>query len=160
MALRRLASAITLSAGTKTNSASLSTNFLISHGQATRSTLTRSLVIHFMSCLLGFAMYFSHSISTGASEDQRRARRQQQHEHDPTKHRFVEMAVELHAQPGGDEQHRKSKQEQPDCVCRDDTLGAEPRGAHGKDRNRYGLKDGALLILRPAAQPAPDCHEN
>src|ERR1700730_7197504 len=51
MALRRLASAITLSAGTKTNSASLSTNFLISHGQATRSTLTRSRVIHFIDYL-------------------------------------------------------------------------------------------------------------
>src|ERR1700730_13172670 len=52
MALRRLASAITLSGGTKTNSASLSTNFLISHGQATRSTFTCSRVIHFMSSLL------------------------------------------------------------------------------------------------------------
>src|SRR2546428_8830469 len=30
------------------NSASLSTNFLMSHGQATRSTLTCSRVIHFM----------------------------------------------------------------------------------------------------------------
>src|SRR6516164_6128771 len=48
MASRRLASCITLSAGTKTNSASLSTNFLINHGQATRSTLTRSRVIHFI----------------------------------------------------------------------------------------------------------------
>src|ERR1700704_6568277 len=48
MASRRLASAITFSPGTNTNSASLSTNFLISHGQATRSTLTFSRVIHFM----------------------------------------------------------------------------------------------------------------
>src|SRR5437764_9103911 len=51
MAPRRFASAITLSAATKTNSASLSTNFLISHGQATRSTLTRSRVIHFIGYL-------------------------------------------------------------------------------------------------------------
>src|SRR6516165_10196491 len=43
---------MTLSAGTNTNSASLSTNFLISHGQATRSTLTYSRVIHFMRRLL------------------------------------------------------------------------------------------------------------
>src|SRR3974390_2796160 len=42
---------MTLSAGTKTSSASLSTNFLISQGQATRSTLTRSRVIHFMGYL-------------------------------------------------------------------------------------------------------------
>src|SRR3954464_8863633 len=48
MASRRFASAITLSAGTKMNSGSLSTNFLISHGQATRSTLTFSRVIHFI----------------------------------------------------------------------------------------------------------------
>src|SRR6185436_5800458 len=34
------------------NSASASTNFLISQGQATRSTLTRSRVIHFMKVLL------------------------------------------------------------------------------------------------------------
>src|SRR6202021_2244387 len=44
----RFASCITLSGGTKINSASLSTNFLINHGQATRSTLTRSRVIHFI----------------------------------------------------------------------------------------------------------------
>src|SRR3954451_10927451 len=48
MASRRLASLMTLSPGTKTNSASWSTNFLISHGQATRSTFTFSRVIHFM----------------------------------------------------------------------------------------------------------------
>src|SRR5437588_10025302 len=48
MASRRFASAITLSTGAKMNSASLSTNFLISQGQATRSTLTCSRVIHFM----------------------------------------------------------------------------------------------------------------
>src|SRR5215212_6734368 len=48
MASRRVASVITFSAGANTNSASWSTNFLISHGQATRSTLTFSRVIHFM----------------------------------------------------------------------------------------------------------------
>src|SRR6516162_8838587 len=52
IASRRFASSITFSVGTKTNSASLSTNFLISHGQATRSTLTYSRVIHFMRRLL------------------------------------------------------------------------------------------------------------
>src|SRR6266700_699122 len=48
MASSRFASVITLSAGAKTNSASLSTNFLMSQGQATRSTLTCSRVIHFI----------------------------------------------------------------------------------------------------------------
>src|SRR6184192_3493629 len=52
MASRRFASSMTLSAGAKMNSASLSTNFLMSHGQATRSTFTRSRVIHFMAYLL------------------------------------------------------------------------------------------------------------
>src|SRR2546423_15710209 len=52
MASRRFASSMTLSAGAKMNSAFLSTNFLISHGQATRSTFTFSRVIHFMVYLL------------------------------------------------------------------------------------------------------------
>src|SRR5262249_54367711 len=52
MASRRFASSITLSEGTKMNSASLSTNFLTSHGQATRSTFTCSRVIHLMKRLL------------------------------------------------------------------------------------------------------------
>src|SRR5262249_45281919 len=41
----------TWSAGTNRNSASESTNFLMSQGQATRSTFTRSLVTHFMGFL-------------------------------------------------------------------------------------------------------------
>src|SRR6516165_1773739 len=52
MASRRFASSVTFSVGTKMNSASLSTNFLINHGHATRSTLTYSRVIHFMRHLL------------------------------------------------------------------------------------------------------------
>src|ERR1700736_2864124 len=56
MASRRFASVITFSAGTNTNSASLSTNFLISHGQATRSPVTFSRVIHFMLSLLWFSL--------------------------------------------------------------------------------------------------------
>src|SRR5262249_60729346 len=42
------ATASTWSAGTNKNCASGSTNFLISQGQATRSTFTRSRVIHFI----------------------------------------------------------------------------------------------------------------
>ena len=42
------ATSITCSTGTKRNSACGSTNFLISHGQATRSTFTFSRVTHFM----------------------------------------------------------------------------------------------------------------
>src|SRR5579863_9458776 len=40
-----------VSCGRKTNSASASTNFLISHGQAIRSTIALSRVIHFMCSL-------------------------------------------------------------------------------------------------------------
>src|SRR5207302_615552 len=50
VAFSRSATAITRSVGTKRNSASGSMNFVISHGHATLSTFTRSLVIHFMSC--------------------------------------------------------------------------------------------------------------
>src|SRR6266849_3175888 len=46
----RSATSITWSVGTNRNAASLSTNFLISQGQATRSTLTCSRVIHFIAC--------------------------------------------------------------------------------------------------------------
>src|SRR5712692_3979108 len=49
MAPSRLATSITWSVGTNRNSASLSINFLMSQGQATRSTLTCSRVIHFIS---------------------------------------------------------------------------------------------------------------
>src|SRR5229473_6076448 len=52
MAPSRSATSMTWSVGTKRNAASLSTNFLISQGQATRSTLTCSRVIHFMSQVL------------------------------------------------------------------------------------------------------------
>src|SRR5438270_11725414 len=48
MAPSRVAIPMTWSVGTNRNSASLSTNFLISQGQATRSTLTCSRVIHFI----------------------------------------------------------------------------------------------------------------
>src|SRR6266699_4730579 len=44
----RSATSATCSVGTNRNSASLSTNFLMSQGQATRSTLTCSRVIHFI----------------------------------------------------------------------------------------------------------------
>src|SRR5436190_16319970 len=49
VAFRVRASAITWSVGTYMNSASLSTNFSMSHGHATRSTRGCSRVIHFMS---------------------------------------------------------------------------------------------------------------
>src|SRR5205814_10128950 len=47
VAFRVRASAITWSVGTYMNSASLSTNFSMSHGHATRSTRGCSRVIHF-----------------------------------------------------------------------------------------------------------------
>src|SRR6266852_7863965 len=47
---------MTWSVGTNRNSASLSTNFLISQGQATRSTLTCSRVIHFLACFSSFCV--------------------------------------------------------------------------------------------------------
>src|SRR5438128_2326093 len=56
MAPSRWAVSITLSTGTNRNSACWSTNFLMSHGQATRSTFTRSLVTYFMFASSGALM--------------------------------------------------------------------------------------------------------
>jgi hypothetical protein len=38
-------------------------------------------------------------------------------------------------------------------------LDAQPRGAHGEDRNRNRLKNRSLPIFRPTAQAAPDRHQ-
>src|SRR5215216_5602309 len=54
---------MTCSVGANKNSASLSTNLLMSHGQATRSTCTCSRVIHFISCLL--STIFGYGFSAG-----------------------------------------------------------------------------------------------
>src|SRR6266571_2759518 len=68
MAPSRSATSITWSVGTNRNSASLSTNFLISQGQATRSTLTCSRVIHFIACF-SFLVHFLYSKRTTARND-------------------------------------------------------------------------------------------
>jgi hypothetical protein len=64
------------------------------------------------------------------------------------------------AEPGSRQEHGKPKREQLDDVQRDRPLGAEPGGAHGEDRDPDGLEHGALLVLLPAAQAAPDGHQN
>ena len=64
MASSRLASVITLSAGTKTNSAILVDEFLDQPGQATLSTLTRSRVIHFIvPFLCEIVLFLRHHVS-------------------------------------------------------------------------------------------------
>src|ERR1700758_3652138 len=68
MASSRLATVITSSTGTKRNCASGSTNFLISHGQATLSTFTRSRVIHFMPT--SFRNVLPHARSPGNAQKQ------------------------------------------------------------------------------------------
>src|SRR6266568_8610928 len=68
MAPSRSATSITWSVGTNRNSASLSINFLISQGQATRSTLTCSRVIHFIVCF-SFLVYLLYSKRTTARND-------------------------------------------------------------------------------------------
>src|SRR5450759_3252719 len=105
-------------------------------------------------------MNLRHPSSAYLLENQYCARHQQQHEHHLPECGLVEIAVKLHAEPGAGEQHRESDQEKPDGVCRDRTFGTEPCSTHGKDRNSDGLEDRALLVLRPAAQAAPDCDEN
>src|SRR6266568_8367600 len=51
---------MSLSSSTKMNSASLSTNRLISHGHATRSTFTFFLVIHFISYISIHWLFSNH----------------------------------------------------------------------------------------------------
>src|SRR3989442_100331 len=65
MAPSRSATSVTWSLGTNKNSASGSTNFLMSQGQDTRSTLTCSRVIHFMamcSFVLHWQLFTQHII--------------------------------------------------------------------------------------------------
>src|SRR5207244_1914503 len=73
---------------------------------------------------------------------------------------FVEAAVELQAQPSSGEQHRQADEEQPDRVGRHRAFDPEPYGAHGENGDADGLKDGALLVLFPAPQAAPDGHQD
>src|SRR5437763_6501549 len=68
MAPSRVAIPMTWSVGTNRNSASLSTNFLISQGQATRSTLTCSRVIHFIACF-SFLVHLLYYKRTTTSND-------------------------------------------------------------------------------------------
>src|SRR6185503_19207611 len=72
----RSAISATLSAATNRNSASGSTNFLISQGHATRSTFTCSRVIHFIAYLLAGSLLFdakvvkvSHRVGLGPQSD-------------------------------------------------------------------------------------------
>src|SRR5262249_58373266 len=89
MASRRFASSITLSEGTKMNSASLSTNFLTSHGQATRSTFTCSRVIHLMKRLLWNAGTLRVARRSGRVDKNRCAMRSRQESVD-----FASLAIE------------------------------------------------------------------
>src|SRR5262245_42928002 len=64
MAPSSCALASTWFAGAKMNSACVSMNFLMSHGQATRSTFTRSRVIHF----IAFALWRWGVIATSLTQ--------------------------------------------------------------------------------------------
>src|SRR5947207_11015570 len=65
------------------------------------------------------------------------------------------MSIELQSQPRSGQKHRQAEKEQPYGLARDRSLGAEPYRADGEYRDRDRLEDGALLILRPTAYPAP-----
>ena len=70
------------------------------------------------------------------------------------------MAIKLYSQPRTSEEYRQSEQKQPDGVRRYRTLDAQPRGAHGEDRNRNRPKNRALPIFRPtpAGVARPGAH--
>src|SRR6202140_4649058 len=94
------------------------------------------------------------------SEQQHDAGRQQQDEHDPAELRLIEPSIKLQPEPRADEQDGEGANEQPPHVTRDRALAAEPGGGHGEGGDPDRLKYGALFILRPAAQLAPDCRDD
>src|SRR5262249_21063902 len=81
---------------------------------------------------------------------------QQQDQHNFAKLCFVELAVEFEPEPGAGDHNGQCDNKQRHHLARDRTLAAEPRGAQGESGDPDRLKHGALLILGPAAQLAPD----
>jgi hypothetical protein len=95
-----------------------------------------------------------------SGHDQRNSRDQQQEEHDLAKTGFVQMSVELQPDPRPGQQCRKAEDEEPSRVRRYCAAYSQPQGAHCKNCDADGLKDGALLVLGPAANAAPHGREN
>src|SRR5689334_10082608 len=129
IACSRCATAMTWSTGTNRNTASGSTNFLMSHGQTTRSTLTRSRVIHFMSCPLvrsrAYGGSWTHA-GKGKNADDRGDRHQ---------HRLRQL-LHLPEQSDRDQRHQgcrqvddRSLRENDDCAGD----GADRRGGDSVD---------------------------
>src|SRR6516165_576127 len=81
---------------------------------------------------------------------------QQKDQHNLAELRFIEPTVEFETQPGAGEQDWKPDGKQPDDVVRNRALGTKPGSAHRESGDPNGLKYGALLILGPATQLAPD----
>src|ERR1700738_2189044 len=85
-----------------------------------------------------------------------RAGQQKQDENHLAKRTFVELAVKHPAKPSPNCQRRQSEQEHTDSVDGDDSDAAESHDNHEKACDARGLKDGSLLIARPAAHARPD----
>src|SRR5215475_12504592 len=93
-------------------------------------------------------------------ETQEGSRRKQEGKHDLSEHRFVDPPEQLQPKPGARDKARQTDQEEPYRFCRDRSFYAEPYCRHQEDRDSYRLENRALNIFGPAAQTAPDCHEN
>ena len=90
----------------------------------------------------------------------RRTRQQKQNENYPAERAFIELPVKHPAEPSPNRQGRQSEQEQADSVDGNDPDAAESHDDHEKARNAGRLKDGSLLIARPAAHARPDNSDN
>jgi hypothetical protein len=94
------------------------------------------------------------------AKEQHKARGQQKEEYHPAKLVSLQLAVELHSNPGTEQQCGQSKDKQPQHPVGRRTLTAKPCGAHGESCDADRLKDSTLLVLWPPATLAPNCRND
>src|SRR6516164_10461018 len=90
----------------------------------------------------------------------RRTGQQKQNENYPAERVFIELPIKHPAEPSPNPQGRQSEQGQADSVDGNDPDAAESHDDHKKAHNTGRLKDGSLLIARPAAHARPDNSDN
>src|SRR5205823_11668879 len=93
---------------------------------------------------------------TSASYYQRHARDEQEHKYALAERSFIELAVELPADPGTDGECRQSDREQLEHIRGDDARSPEHNKRDQKGGNAGGLKGSSLFVARPSAHVAPD----
>src|SRR5262245_1016294 len=81
---------------------------------------------------------------------------QQQQQDELAECRIVKLAIELEAEPQAGQQRRQAEHVQFDRFCRDRAGQRQGNCRHDNGRQHDRLKDGALHVLAPTAQLAPD----